>query len=253
MSMTATAAGRTLDGIRRQNQPIQKRFCRSIQEQVDRELSIRLEERVNERARIARELHDTLFQGFFGASLVLDSVVDAMPAHSPEKHSLGKALRVVRLVLEEGRAVLQGLRSPGFVPASIEQELSTFLKNFPPRGVRCEISVTGRPKELKPETQEQINTIGREALVNALLHSGATCIEVEVEYLPRRLRVVVRDNGRGIDPQEARRLSDAHWGLAGMRDRADSIGAKLTLWSSPGAGTEVEVSVSSQAFADACA
>jgi signal transduction histidine kinase len=106
---------------------------------------------------------------------------------------------------------------------------------------------------LKPEIQEQINLIGREALVNALLHSEATCIEAEVEYLPRRLRVVVRDNGRGVDPQVTGAPSDAHWGLVGMRDRAESIGAKLTIWSRPGAGTEVEISVSSQAFADACA
>jgi signal transduction histidine kinase len=99
---------------------------------------------------------------------------------------------------------------------------------------------------LRPAIQEQINLIGREALVNALLHSEATCIEAEVEYLPRRLRVVVRDNGRGIDPPLARTRSDAHRGLVGMRNRAKSIGAKLTIWSRPGAGTEVEISVPNQ-------
>ena len=155
---------------------------------------------------------------------------------------LGNALRVIRLVLEEGRSVLQDLGAPEFSPSSIEQELSGFLKQFL-TGVHCEVSVTGHRKELKPAVQEQINLIAREALVNALLHSEAACIEAEVEYLPRRLRVVVRDNGRGIHPQKGW-TGDAHWGLLRMRDRAKSLGAKLAIWSRPDAGTEVEISVS---------
>jgi signal transduction histidine kinase len=95
--------------------------------------------------------------------------------------------------------------------------------------------------------------IGREALVNALHHSEATCIEAEVEYSPRRLRVIVRDNGRGIDPQLARARRDSHWGLLGMRERAEGIGATLAIWSRPGAGTEIEILVPSHAFLDSCA
>ena len=148
---------------------------------------------------------------------------------------------------------LQGLRAPGFEPASIEQELSGFLEEFSPCGVRCEISVSGRPRELRPAVQEQINLIGREALVNALLHSTATRIEADIEYSPRRVRVLVRDNGCGIDPCVVQNRKESHWGLLGMRERAESIGARLTIWSRPGAGTEVEVSVPSQALAEACA
>jgi signal transduction histidine kinase len=239
--------------VERRGERGQRRFGHSIQEQLDREMSIRLEERHNERARIARELHDTLFQGFHGASMLLHNVVEGMPADSPDRHSLADALRLVRRVLDEGRTALQGLRAPGSVPASIEQELSGFLEEFSPCGVRCEISVSGRPRELRPAVQDQINLIGREALVNALLHSTATRIEAEVEYSPRRVRVLVRDNGCGIDPGVARTRRESHWGLLGMRERAESIGARLTIWSRPGAGTEVEVSVSSQALAEACA
>lgn len=161
---------------------------------------------------------------------------------------LGNALRVIRRVLDEGRSVLQGLGAPESSPSSIEQELSGFLKQFS-NGVHCEISVTGHRKELKPAVKEQINLIAREALVNALLHSEAACIEAEVEYLPRRLRVVVRDNGRGINPQKVWKQGDAHWGLLRMRDRAKSSGVKLAIWSRPDAGTEVEISVSGEAFA----
>jgi signal transduction histidine kinase len=230
MSGSATTAGSSLDGI-----------------------NIRVEERSREGARIAGELHDTLFQGFFPASMLLHNAVEGMPVHSPEQRPLGSALRVIRRVLEEGRSVLLGLRAPESAPSSIEREFSVFLEQFSTGAVRCEVSVAGHPKELKPAIQQQINRIGREALVNALLYSEASCIEVEVEYLPRRLRVVVRDNGRGIDPRIARTQSDAHWGLIGMRDRAQRIGAKLTIWSRPGAGTEVEISVPSRALADACA
>src|SRR5271163_2106893 len=138
-----------------------------------------------------------------------------------------------------------------FVPATIEQELSGFLEEFSPCGVRCEIRVTGRPRELRPAVQEQINLIGREALVNALLHSTATRIEADIEYSPRRVRVLVRDNGCGIDQYVVQTRRESHWGLLGMRERAESIGAKLTIWSRPGAGTEVEVSVPSQALAEA--
>ena len=84
--------------------------------------------------------------------------------------------------------------------------------------------------------QEQINLIAKEALANALLHSRGTCVEIELEYSARRLRVVVRDNGCGMDPRLARARRDSHWGLLGMRERAEKIGAQLTVWSRAGAG-----------------
>lgn len=226
-SESATVAGSGRGGTRGPNQEIETRFSTTLQQQLDQELSIRVEERSRECAR--------------------------MEVYSPEPHSLGNVLRVIRRVLEEGRAILRGLGAAEFAPSSIVRELSGFLEQFSTDAVRCEVSVAGHPRELKPAIQEQINLIVREALINALLHSEATCIEADVEYLPNRLRVVVRDNGRGIDPQMVRTQTDAHWGIVGMRDRAKSIGAQLTIWSRPGAGTEVEISVSSQAFADACA
>ena len=100
-----------------------------------------------------------------------------------------------------------------------------------------------------PALQEQIYLIGREALVNALVHSEATSIETEVEYLHRRLRVVVRDNGCGIDPVMLRLGRTGHWGIARMRERAESIGAQLRIWSRPSGGTELEISVPADAQA----
>ena len=178
---------------------------------------------------------------------------ELLRAQSPDGRSPGDIPGLLRRVLDEGRAVLQGLRTPNFAPASIEKELSAFFDDFSTSGVRCEISVTGRAKQLKHAAQEQINLIAKEALVNALLHSQGTCVEIELEYSARRLRVVVRDNGCGIDPQMVRSRRDSPWGLSGMRERAGNIGAQLTVWSRPGAGTEVELSVPNQVFQDACA
>jgi signal transduction histidine kinase len=212
------------------------------------ELSLRLEEQRRERTRIARELHDTLFQGFFGASLLVHCAAEQVPPESPSKRSLSRALRMMQSALEEARVTLQGLRSSGPpASASLEEALSTLRDEFDSgHKVEFRIFVNGRPKALRPAIQAQIYLIGREALLNALHHSQATKIEVEVEYLPRRLRLLVRDNGCGIDSQVLRSGRESHWGLLGMRERAVGIGAKLRIWSGRGMGTELELSVSEE-------
>jgi len=213
-----------------------------------------MDERLRERARIARDLHDTLFQGFLGASMQMHHAVDQVPADSPIKPSLSRALHLMQRVIDEGRGALQGLRSPAINTMTLEQALSGLRAEFAPgNGVRFRIFVKGQPKALKPAVQEQLFLIGREALFNAVRHSEATSIEAEVEYLPRRLSVIVRDNGCGIDPQVVRSGWAGHWGVLGMRERAGSIGAKLRIWSRPGAGTEVEISVPGDIVADASA
>jgi signal transduction histidine kinase len=221
-------------------------------DQLERERNLRLEERTRERARIARELHDTVLQGFLGASLVLHDAVQQMPEDTPTKAALNRALQLMRRVIDEGRVALQGLRSSRVEPSSLEQALSDVADEFAAdHGARLQIFVMGKPKTLKDTIQEQIYLIAREALVNAMRHSKATNIEAEVEYLPGKVRVVVRDDGAGIDPEVLRWGRDSHWGLLGMRERARSVGARLRIWSRPGAGTEVEVSVSGDIATDA--
>ena len=233
------------------NGRIQGWFHRPNHQQLNRELNLRLEERRCERARIARDLHDTLFQGFLGASLVLHSAVQEMPADSPSKPSLNRALHLMRRVIDEGRNALHGLRSAETASASLEQALSRVGDEFTSSGARFRMLVMGQPKTLKPAIQEQIYLVVREALLNARHHSQATSIEVDIEYQRRRLRVVVRDNGRGIDPQVLRSKRDSHWGLLGMHERAKCIGAQLRIWSRRGAGTEVEISIPTDIASDA--
>jgi len=210
-------------------------FARPSLKQSDHEL---------ERHRIARDLHDTLFQGFLGGSMVLDAAVANLPADSPTKSPLGRALVHMRRVIDEGRGALLGLRAPDLESTSLERALADLGDQFAPGGARFKISVLGHCKALLPAVQDELILIAREALANAWRHSQATNIEAEIEYLPGKLRLAVRDNGSGIDPQVLRFERESHWGLQSMRERARAIGAQLRIWSRHGAGTEVEVSVS---------
>jgi signal transduction histidine kinase len=238
------------DAIARAVERVQGSLGNPYREQSNSEINLRLEERRKERERIARELHDTLFQGFLGASAILYSAIEQIPCDAPTKPSLNRALQLMYRVIDEGRMVLQELRSSPAASVSLEQGLRRLWDELAPPSVQLRILVKGQPKALKPAVEEQIYRIGREAMVNGLRHSGATAIEVEVEYLPRRLRLVVRDNGCGIDPQLVRGGKASHWGLVGMRERAASIGAQLRIWSCPGAGTQVELSIPGDVAAD---
>jgi signal transduction histidine kinase len=127
---------------------------------------------------------------------------------------------------------------------TLEHALSAVRDAFASgRDTRCRVFVKGQPTLLRPEAQEQIYLISREALVNAVRHSEATRIETEVEYLPCRVRIVIRDNGCGIDPDLVRCGKAHHLGLAAMREQAEEIGAQLRVWSRLGVGTEVEILV----------
>ena len=231
------------DSPARPAERLQRRSRHPDHQEADREQKVRLEERRKERGRIARELHDTLFQGFLGASLLLQATVEQTPADSPTKSTLNRVLHLMYRGIDEGRAALQELRPPADAPPSIEEALYCLWDELTPGGVQFRILVEGQAKAINPAIQEQIYLVAREAVHNALRHSGATAIEAEIEYSYRRLRVIVRDNGCGIDPKLVQSGRDLHWGLSGMRERAGGIGAELRIWSRPGAGTEVEISV----------
>jgi signal transduction histidine kinase len=219
-------------------------FTRSDQHESTREHILRQEERRRERTRIARELHDTLLQGLLSASMQLQLAEGCLPPDSPAKPLLSRVRNLMGKGIAEGRAALQGLRSAEVPPTTLDHALSDFLDELPPTDrARLRIIKMGRPKPLDPAVLHQIYLIMHEALLNSLRHSHAKKIEVEIEYSARKLRVVVRDNGAGIDPQVLHSGRKSHWGLTGMRERATSIGAQLRIWSKRKAGTELELSV----------
>lgn len=217
---------------------------RRDQTQAYLENDIRLDERRRERARIVQELHDTLLQGFVGASMLLDQAVEQTPSDLPSKPALSRALCMVRRAIEEGREAMRGLQTATTALSTLEQAFSKLLDEVTPdHGVQPRVVVHGRARVLNPKIQEQLFLIGREAIMNTLLHSEATKVEVEVQYLRDLLRVFVRDNGCGIKPEAVQKAGDSHWGLRGMHDRADNIGARLVLRSRPSVGTEVGITV----------
>jgi signal transduction histidine kinase len=222
----------------------QRRFRLTGQGEAHFEDHIRLEERRRERTRIVHELHDTLLQGFVGASMLLDQAVEQTPADSPYKPALSRALGLVRRAIDEGRAAIRGIHTTSPASSSLEEAFSELLGEVASgQGTQIRIFVQGRTRALNPAIQEQLFLIGREAVMNALRHSEAKKIEVEIQYLRDLLRVLVRDNGCGIKPEAVQKESDSHWGLRGMRQRAENIGAQFDIWSQISAGTEVRVAV----------
>lgn len=211
---------------------------------LHRKWALLQEERRKERMRIAQDLHDTLLQGFLTASMQLCLADQCLPADSPAKPVLRRVQNLMRKGIDEGRAALQGLRSITLPEGSLEKALYRFVEEAAPDDrVRLRIAIIGHTKSLEPHVLEQIFLIVREGLVNALRHASATRVGVEIEYLRRKMHVIVRDNGTGIDPAVLRRGQNSHWGLTGMHERATSIGAKIRVWSKQGKGTEVEISV----------
>jgi signal transduction histidine kinase len=214
-------------------------------QRVTQELSLRLEERLAERTRIAQELHDTLLQDFLSASMQLHVANDQLTLDSPAKPLVTRVLDMMGRAIEEGRNTVQGLRSSSRSQdleqafSRIQQELAVM------QGARFRVIVEGVPRPLRPAIGDDVYLVGREALANAFRHSGATEIEVELEYATDQLRVLVRDNGCGISSDALQSARDGHWGLSGMRERAERIGARLRILSRVSAGLEIELSVPS--------
>ena len=197
----------------------------------------------SERERVARELHDTLLRGFLGASPLRDEAIEQVPADSPLKPSLSPALGLVHQAVDDDRKALQGQQPARSGSEGLDRAFMHLQSEFASgRDVRLRILVQGKRRALASVVEEQIHRIGREGVVNAVRHSGASLIEVEVEYARRAVRVVVRDNGCGFDSTAVQSACDSRWGLRSMHDRATSIGADLRIWSRPGAGTEIEIS-----------
>jgi signal transduction histidine kinase len=218
---------------------------------ISHEFNVRLEGRVGERIRIARELHDTLLQSFQGALFEFQAARNLFPRRPEDAiRSLDGAISSAEGAIVEGRDAIQDLRPDPPGETDLEQLLTIAGQelaraqdsdgNRPVFGV----TVEGTPHTLSPVVQDEVYRIGRELLRNAFRHAHADRIEAEVRYDGNSLRVRIRDNGKGIDKQVLEHGARAqHFGLPGVRERAKQIGARLTFWSEAGAGTEAELTV----------
>ena len=204
----------------------------------------RLEERVAERERIARELHDTLLQGVQGLMLKFQAVTEEIPRDSPARQMMEQALDRADDVLIEGRDRVKDLRiqptTAADLPPAIGEMGAELAKE---QSTRFDLSVEGTPRPLDPIVREEVLRIAHEALVNAFRHARARKIETEIIYHRAELRLRIRDDGCGIDAAILKMGRPDHWGLPGMRERAKKIRADFDVWSGHGAGTEIELRV----------
>jgi signal transduction histidine kinase len=217
--------------------------------QVVRHFNMRLEERVNERTRIARDFHDTLLQSFQGILMKFCAVTYMLPDHPKARNALEMVIEQARQAIAEGRDAVQGLRSSTVVAndltlaiSKIGEELAAHHadRNSP----KFRVLVEGTSKDLRPLVRDEVYRIACEALRNAFRHAHAGRVEVEIQYDRAQFRLKVGDNGKGFDTKVlvgAGRIRQH--GLTGMHERTELVGGKLSVFSRPDSGTEVEITI----------
>ena len=195
-------------------------------------------------------MHDTLLQSFQGALLKFHAVTYRLPDRPEALKELEGAIEQARQAINEGRDAVQGLRSSVVVKTDLARAITTFGEGLASdqngrQAPDFRVLVEGASRDLAPLVRDELYRIAGEALRNAFRHSGARRVEVEIHYDTRRLRMRVRDDGKGIDPQVLAGGRSGHHGLPGMRERAELVGGNLAVWSELDAGTEIELTIPS--------
>lgn len=222
--------------------------------QVMRQFEIRLDERVAERTRIARELHDSLLQGFHGLMFRLQAVRNLLPARSQEAAiALDEALSRGDETVERAREAVTDLRTFGASEPDLEAALRAMAQDMPTLSQDgapdYRIVVEGAPRRMIPLVRDDVLQVGREAFRNAVQHARAKLVQVEVQWGVERFSIRVRDDGVGLEPQLIAHGRDGHWGIQGMRERTRQLGGSLEIRSDSN-GTLVELKIpASRAYA----
>jgi signal transduction histidine kinase/ligand-binding sensor domain-containing protein len=200
---------------------------------------------LEERGRLAREIHDTLAQGFVGISSQLDAVAMCMPdEQSPARKYLDMARRMARHSLTEARRSVMDLRASVLEGQDLAAALQSGTRMWTAgTGVDVKVDVSGPDTVLPQEMEQHLLRIAQEAVTNAVKHAGANRIAIKLHTEVRKLYLRIHDNGRGFETPDVFSTHGGHFGLIGMRERAERLGGELRLASNPGEGTEVEVTV----------
>jgi signal transduction histidine kinase/ligand-binding sensor domain-containing protein len=221
--------------------------------QLTERFRVRLEERARERVRIARDLHDTLLQGVQGLVLRFHFATEQLPADEPARAILSDALDRADQVIQEGREKVIELRSETAPAAELEKHLKKAAEALQADGpARIHVVIHGEPRPLFIAAQDELYSIGREALTNAVRHSQGTQVLLELTYGAQYLSLRCTDNGCGVSKEVLEATQKrGHWGLIGMEERARSLGCKLEFASVVGKGTEIAIRVpAKKAYAD---
>ncbi len=212
--------------------------------QLTSRMRMRFEERLAERTRIAQDLHDNLLQSVLGISLQIEVTDELLPADAPARQPLEQALRLSKSAMAQGRRALNDLRTHALGADALVRAFSQIVKELPSANPpEMQILTEGEERPLNGVAGNDVLQIGRQAIANALQHASARRIHVLLSYSRHNLRVAVKDNGRGIDENTLHDGKPEHHGIGGMRERAERIGATLTILSRVGEGTEVSLNV----------
>jgi ligand-binding sensor domain-containing protein/signal transduction histidine kinase len=226
-------------------------------QQLQHQFAIGLEARVNERTRIARDLHDTLLQSFQGLILRFQAATNLLPERPVEaKQRFESAIDQAAQAVTEGRDAVQELRSSTVETNDLAMAISALGEQLAADGTSADsalfrMAVEGTPRNLHPILRDEVYRIAGETLRNAFRHAQARQVEVEIHYDAQQFQLRVRDDGKGIDPEIlGKQPRPGHFGLHGMRERAKIVGGQLDVWSELDSGTEVELSIpGSRAYA----
>jgi signal transduction histidine kinase/ligand-binding sensor domain-containing protein len=211
--------------------------------QITARADLRYAERLEERTRIARELHDTLLQSFQGLMLRFQVVNEMLPS-GEAKHELEETLQRADQAILEGRDAVRDLRSSTAISNDLADAVNVLGDELATGdSASFRLVVEGPVRDLHPVVRDELYGITREALRNAFNHARAQHIEVEITYAERLFRLRIRDDGDGIAPGILEEGRSGHYGLPGMRERAKKIDAKLDIWSGMGTGTEIDLSI----------
>ena len=204
----------------------------------------RLQERLSERERIARDLHDTLLQGVQGLILRFQAIANRPDLEERSRQDLNDALDRADALLVEGRERVKDLRSATAAALGLKQQLLEVIEHLSAQQrAKLRVIENGTPRDMHPIVCEEAVLITSEAMLNALRHAAATTIEIEISYERRRVRINVRDDGQGMQESMIRFGREGHFGLMGMQERAVRIRGQLTVWSRLAAGTEISLTV----------
>ncbi|HEY4358370.1 MAG TPA: triple tyrosine motif-containing protein, partial [Acidobacteriaceae bacterium] len=212
---------------------------------VTEQVHARLSERLAERERVARELHDTLLQGFQGLMMRFHLATQSIPANERARAEMEETMDAADVLLAESRDRIRDLRYESIEPASLDEALRALGEDFAsPHTWTLEVVTRGIACDMNPVSYQEIYAIAKEALVNAFRHSQAAEIKVNLSFEATRFVLEIADNGKGIaaDVLGGHKRAN-HWGLSGMQERAQNLGADLKFATPAGGGTEVRLVV----------
>jgi len=214
---------------------------------VNEQWRIRMEARISERTRIARDLHDTLLQGLLSASLQLEVAREELAPGSTAIPRIERVFRQLRQMIDESRQTVRGLRLPQTPQEALDEAIKSLLTEMGrSNSVSFQMHVNGERKVLKPAVRTEFYWICKEALSNAARHAQASIVHTTLDFSANRFLMTIEDNGVGMPAELIASGRTNHWGLKGIDERAARVGATVQIHSVMNGGTAVMVTIPSR-------